>query len=97
MQVLKPGCEPQQLASMIRKEVAVLQECSSRSSYFARCLGKSKLVVNKQEYSCMVMSLLGPNLGDILKAQKSKRFHPSTAFALGVKMIDAIRSMHEIG
>lgn len=63
------------------------------SHYAAAFVGYG--VINDTRY--LVMSLLGPDIGRILKCQPGQRFTCSDAARLAVQMLPAIQSVHNVG
>jgi serine/threonine protein kinase len=77
---------------ILKLEVAVLKKLQ-KSPYVCRFITCGRF----GEYNYMVMELLGENLSELRRRQPLGKFSMITTAKLGIEMVKAIQSIHELG
>ncbi|CAG5112443.1 Oidioi.mRNA.OKI2018_I69.chr2.g6659.t1.cds [Oikopleura dioica] len=78
---------------VLKMEAEVLQKMKGKSKYICKFFGCGR----ESKFNYIIMSLLGNNISALRKATDSGYFSTSTALRLGVQMLRAIRSLHDVG
>ncbi|KAJ5069523.1 tau-tubulin kinase 1 [Anaeramoeba ignava] len=76
----------------LKLEIAILKLLQP-SKYFTEFIYCGK----NEDYTFLVMELLGQNLSQLLQKNPLKKFSLSTTIRIGLEMLNAIESLHKIG
>ena len=77
---------------VLKMEVAVLKKLQ-KGPHVCTLIGCGR----NEQYSYLIMTLLGRSLADLRRAQPDQHFRASTVIRLGIQMLDAIRGVHNAG
>jgi len=84
----------------ILKEAFVIKRMAheQRNKHVVELLDQGRVnIANRNPFQFTVVSLLGPNIFDLLNLYTNKRMSPATTALLAIQMLEAVEDLHKCG